>query len=126
MSPLARSLLALIVLLAAVDAIPSPSCAGVLLGPGASRGPYNTTRQIKENNQPSGTIYIPDKCRESGKRLLSQSVDACSKGGSAPYITAVGSRYSPVIITCPEDAGGCPVIELLVLQFCADNKGPYY
>ncbi|XP_047987943.1 uncharacterized protein LOC125227630 [Leguminivora glycinivorella] len=122
MSPLARSLLVLATLLAVAGALANPSCSSVVLGPGGGKDPYNSTQEINNSDQASGTVNIPDKCTDSEKHLVSQDVGACSKGGSAPHITVMGNRFSPVVITCPEDAGGCPVVELYVMQYCAFNK----
>ncbi|XP_061728831.1 uncharacterized protein LOC133533796 [Cydia pomonella] len=124
MSPLTRSLVAFAALLAAADANSvfanadsNPFCNSVATGNQRSDGaPWQRPNFVFEVSRPSGTVDIPDKCSQSGKTLVAQSIYACSRAGP-PSISVGGQQFSPITVMCPDTAGGC---SFNVSQFCDD------
>ncbi|XP_061708061.1 uncharacterized protein LOC133533794 [Cydia pomonella] len=115
LSPIARSLLALAVLLAAADA--QTNCKTVLFGV-ATNIPINFTPA--EYQAGGARLYMDNECQKQQRRMLAgELVTACdySQYGVAPDISEVyPPQFSPVDVRCPDGCPGGGVTK--IVQYC--------
>ncbi|XP_063529949.1 uncharacterized protein LOC134741109 [Cydia strobilella] len=115
MSPIARFLLALAVLLAAADA--QSNCKTALFGV-ATSDPINFLPA--EYKAGGSRLLMDNECQKQKQRMLvGELVTACdyNPNGVAPDITEVyPPQFSPVDVRCPDGCPGGGVAK--IVQYC--------